>query len=258
MNRFGRVGVLAVVLAGVLLVAGSVGGLTATTGDRGANAGVVDDSTAYLAIAFEDACPVVVTLTNTHSVAFDGLVVTAVGGDVVSAPAGLAPGESGVVEVAVVDPAPAVVSLRILATGAGVTVDADREYVVESECAPDVGVRTQGYWKTHAEAWPVDDLELGGETYGASEALALLWSPPAGDAALVLFHQAVAATLNAENGAPADRIEAVLADANAWLAANPPGTGVTPGSPTWTGEGEALKNELDAYNDGTLCALAED
>jgi hypothetical protein len=256
MNRLGRVGLLAVVLAAALLVTGSVGGLTAVTGDRGANAGVVDDSAAYLAIAFEDACPVAVTLTNTHSVAFDDLVVTVGGGDVVSAPAGLAPGESGVVEVAVTDPAPTVLSVRVLATGAGVTVDADREYVVESECA--TGVRTQGYWKTHPDDWPVDELELGGETYRAGDALALLQSPPAGDAALILFHQAVAATLNVENGAPAACIEGALADANAWLAANPPGTGVTPGSPVWTDEGEGIKDELDAYNDGTLCAPAGD
>jgi hypothetical protein len=254
-RTIGRMGLVAALLGALLLVAASVGGLTAVASDRGADAGVVSDSDAYLAIEFADGCPAVLTLTNTHSTLLDDVEVDVSGGTALSAPQSLAPGEGGTVEIGVSNPAPAELSVRILASGVGITVDADREYVVESDCT---GVRTQGYWKNHPDAWPVENLELGGENYTAAEALALLGSPVAGDAALSLFHQAVAATLNVENGAPDACVVDALADADAWLAANPPGTGVTPGSAAWSGGGEAIKDELDDYNNGALCAPAEE
>ncbi|MBI5118848.1 hypothetical protein HZA56_20460 [Candidatus Poribacteria bacterium] len=61
--------------------------------------------------------------------------------------------------------------------------------------------RSQGYWKNHAEAWPVASLTLGSQTYTQAELIALMKKPVRGDASLILTKQLVAAKLNIENGA---------------------------------------------------------
>src|SRR5690606_20419192 len=61
--------------------------------------------------------------------------------------------------------------------------------------------RTQGFWKTHYEAWPVSGVTLGAHYYTASEAHALLWLDSNGDASLILAHQLIAALLNVARGA---------------------------------------------------------
>ncbi|HEV8595786.1 MAG TPA: hypothetical protein VGR51_09680, partial [Thermoplasmata archaeon] len=60
---------------------------------------------------------------------------------------------------------------------------------------------SQGYWKTHVASWPSTSLVLGSETYSTSELVELLWTPPRGDASLILSHQLAAAKLNIANGA---------------------------------------------------------
>ena len=90
-------------------------------------------------------------------------------------------------------------------------------YQVCLPCEQDGCRLTQGFWKTHPLAWPVETLELGGVVYDKSALLALLWTPTRGDGSMILAHQLIAAMLNVENGA-AD--EPAIADAQAWLVAH--------------------------------------
>ncbi|HEY8427958.1 MAG TPA: hypothetical protein VIL20_06265 [Sandaracinaceae bacterium] len=106
--------------------------------------------------------------------------------------------------------------------------------------------RTQGYWKTHFRAWPVTSLRLGAHTYTATEALALLWTSPQGDASLILAHQLIAALLNVASGA--DAIDAI-ARAQSWLETN--GTVLAFGiHASQAPEAIDLADELAAYNEG--------
>lgn len=105
---------------------------------------------------------------------------------------------------------------------------------------------TQGYWKNHEDAWPVDSLVIGGVSYDQDELLALLWTPVRGDGSISLAHQLIAALLNVESGAsPVDAI----ADAQAWMAANADADGRLPYGthPRLT---SSLNDALAAFNEG--------
>lgn len=86
---------------------------------------------------------------------------------------------------------------------------------------PDGGVgcvRTQGYWKTHPEAWPVESLTIGGQSYTKAELIALMGMGTGGDASLILLRQLVAAILNMLSGAPdPGGVFAAITDADAAL-----------------------------------------
>lgn len=88
-------------------------------------------------------------------------------------------------------------------------------YEVCAGCEEPDGCRyTQGYWKNHPEAWPVDHLILGRAYYSTDELLSILDTPPRGDGSLILARQLVAALLNVANGAANDP---AIDDAQAWL-----------------------------------------
>jgi hypothetical protein len=106
---------------------------------------------------------------------------------------------------------------------------------------------TQGYWKNHEESWPVEALVLGGEAYTKAQALAILRTPVRGDATYALIHQLIAATLNSANGADTSSVAGALADANAWLQANPLGSKPKGAA---RDQGVALATVLDDYNNG--------
>ncbi len=108
---------------------------------------------------------------------------------------------------------------------------------------------TQGFWKTHADAWPVTELVLGGVTYTEAAALSILGTPPRGDATEILAHQLIAARLNVLNGADPTAVASTLDDADAYLAANPLGS--KPSGPT-RDTGIALAGVLDSYNNGSI------
>src|SRR5688572_26918437 len=52
---------------------------------------------------------------------------------------------------------------------------------------------TQGFWKNHAEDWPVASLMLGANTYTSVELMAILDEPVAGNGLIALAHQLIAA-----------------------------------------------------------------
>jgi cysteine-rich repeat protein len=75
---------------------------------------------------------------------------------------------------------------------------------------------TQGYWKNHEEAWPVDSLALGNVIYSKAALLAILDQPVQGNGLISLSHQLIAAKLNLASGAP-DAIVGAIADADAMI-----------------------------------------
>lgn len=113
---------------------------------------------------------------------------------------------------------------------------------------------TQGYWKNHASQWPTTVLSLGGTNYGQAELLAILRTPPKGDASIILVHQLIAAKLNVASGASSGSIGASIASADAWLAANIDADGRVPcGVASSSAAGQqavTLAAKLDAYNNG--------
>ncbi|HEY5999660.1 MAG TPA: hypothetical protein VI078_10225 [bacterium] len=126
------------------------------------------------------------------------------------------------------------------------------------ETVGSAGTGTIGYWKNHPEAWPVEAITAGGRSYPRDEAIRLMSRPGGGDKTYDLFRQFVAATLNGFVGNDTSCITAVLAAADRWLAAHPPGSGVRADDAAWTGAGAALHATLDAYNNGLLCAPHRD
>jgi hypothetical protein len=109
---------------------------------------------------------------------------------------------------------------------------------------------TQGYWKTHPNAWPVSGLTVGAISYTQSQLLQILNQPAQGNGLIILAHQLIAAKLNIAHGAdPADAAQAI-ADADAMigsLAIPPIGSGYL--SPSQTSE---LTDTLTEYNEGTI------
>ena len=106
---------------------------------------------------------------------------------------------------------------------------------------------TQGFWKNHEEAWPVEELILGGTTYTKAQLLVILGTAPRGDATYILIHQLIAARLSVAGGADSTDVATTLADADAWLASHPLGS-----NPKGADRqaGTALAALLDDFNNG--------
>jgi uncharacterized repeat protein (TIGR01451 family) len=118
-----------------------------------------------------------------------------------------------------------------------------------------VGARTQGYWKNHPQAWPVDEITIGGVLYTKDQAIEIMGTPDKGDKTYSMFRQLVAAMLNVMSGTDPTCITDTIDAANLWMAEyGPPGSGVRGNSQAWR-EGRPLKDRLDAYNNGLLCAF---
>jgi len=116
------------------------------------------------------------------------------------------------------------------------------------------GTGTPGYWKNHPEAWPVEQITIGGVTYTKTEAINLMETSVKGDKTYTMFNALVAAKLNVMIGNDAC-ITSVINDADAWMQTyGPVGSGVPANSDAWQSTGEQLYEQLDDYNNGLLCA----
>jgi hypothetical protein len=108
---------------------------------------------------------------------------------------------------------------------------------------------SQGYWKNHPDAWPVNSLTLGTVIYNKARLLSILSEPVKGNGLVSLAHQLIAARLNLANGAAATpEVIQAITDANALingLIIPPFGNGFLHPSVT-----SALTATLDAYNNG--------
>lgn len=118
---------------------------------------------------------------------------------------------------------------------------------------PCIYPHSMGYWKNHAEAWPVDWMEIGDTNYTKEEAIDILEGANAKDASRMLAAQLIAAKLNRLSGACQDfhycdepvNIDEVIEDSDEFL------TEYTFGSdPQDENRQNALqlKDLLDAYN----------
>lgn len=119
----------------------------------------------------------------------------------------------------------------------------------------------KGYWKNNPDAWPIDELELGSVTYSKQQLLDIYDLPVGGNpqeanAFTRLAHHLIAAILNVENGATTSQtVLQAIADAHALLG----NYDILTGNPVYTSnstEGQqanAIKDILEAYNNGNLC-----
>jgi len=125
---------------------------------------------------------------------------------------------------------------------------------------PPPGCGTPGFWKNHPDAWPVEEITIGGMTYTKADAIGLMDAPEKGDKTYSMFRALVAAKLNVLAGNPDGCIAGTIADADAWMATNgPAGSGVKAGGrdSAWR-DGEPIATALDDYNNGYLCAPPRD
>ena len=122
---------------------------------------------------------------------------------------------------------------------------------------PPPGTGTPGYWKNHPDAWPDDEIIIGGEPYTIDDAIDIMNQPVKGDKTLTMFPHLVSAKLNVFIGNPDLCIADTITAADAWMTIYPPGYGVKGNSNAWD-IGEPLSKELDKYNNGELCAPPRD
>lgn len=144
--------------------------------------------------------------------------------------------------------------VRGYAVGIGPLAQSGRSSTQEASTAPDPQncTFTIGYWKTHPDAWPVNSLTVGCQTYTKAELLAILNQPASGNGALILGHQLIGAMLNIANGADPSAASAAISSGNAKLCAlgdklPPVGAASMPAS---LASPEA--QTLDDYNNGVI------
>ena len=117
------------------------------------------------------------------------------------------------------------------------------------------GTGTIGYWKNHPEAWPVDEIEMGGVTYSKADAIAIMKTPIKGDKWLNMFNQLLAAKLNVMIGNDSSCVASEIEEADEWLGDTAGDRPISARSSLWKDE---LHNYLDDYNNGNLCAPHRD
>lgn len=132
------------------------------------------------------------------------------------------------------------------------------EYCVQDCCGDSPGTATQGYWRNHASAWPVESIEIGGITYSREDAIDLMDAPGRGDKTFNMFEQLVSAKLNLMIGNCSTCIDEIIANADAWMAVHEIGSDVRANSTKWQEAAGYWHTMLDDYNNGKLCAPHRD
>jgi hypothetical protein len=112
---------------------------------------------------------------------------------------------------------------------------------------------TQGYWKTHPEAWPLSDGEmvLGNWSYPVEALQRIFEEQVKGNGLISLAHQLIAAKLNVANGANGGSLFNAIAQADAQIGDRivPPTTGGGYLAPDAT---SPLVQNLTLFNQGGL------
>jgi hypothetical protein len=133
-------------------------------------------------------------------------------------------------------------------TGQGPTLGPGQDWDINCVVTPPpptaFGTRTIGYWKTHANAWPVSSVTVGCTTLTKTQALAILADAKAKDMTYMLAAQLIGAELNVAAGGPTTGNTAIN-NANAFLCAHPVGSNPQGADRTTA---ENYKNALEAYN----------
>jgi hypothetical protein len=124
-------------------------------------------------------------------------------------------------------------------------------------CQPTKCPLSLGYWKNHADLWPVSTLMLGTVSYTKAQLLAILRTSPGtgrkADASLILAQQLIAAKLSLANGSDACAIGTTIAAADALIGGRT--IPITPKISPTSAEGQqmvSLASMLEQYNTGLL------
>ena len=97
----------------------------------------------------------------------------------------------------------------------------------------------------------MDEITVGGVIYAKADAIEIMCRGGKGDKTLTMFGAVVSAKLNVLIGNDDSGVADTLAAADAWMAANPPGSGVKGNSQAWE-DGDPLYQILDDYNNNRL------
>jgi len=109
---------------------------------------------------------------------------------------------------------------------------------------------SQGYWRTYANVWPLQNLMLGGVSYEGTQLLQIMNRRAQGNGLIILAHQLIAAKLNMATGADPAGVQQAINDADnliGGLVVPPIGNGYL--SPAQTSR---LTETLREYNEGTI------
>jgi cysteine-rich repeat protein len=101
----------------------------------------------------------------------------------------------------------------------------------------------QGFWRYHANSWPVQSVQLGTVVYTKQQALDVLAMPVNGNGLTSLEHQMIAAKLNIAAGAVGDTVAAQIAQGDALI-----GSAIGPPYGKATLSSSAVKAVVDALN----------
>ncbi|HEY7188825.1 MAG TPA: SdrD B-like domain-containing protein [Vicinamibacterales bacterium] len=126
------------------------------------------------------------------------------------------------------------------------------------------GTGTPGYWKNHPNAWPApytSGIKIGGVDYSKDEAIAIL-SKPGKDKRATMFSSLLSAMLNVAFVGPGGThnddscVATTITAADGWMTTwGVPNTNpIVAGSSQAWADGEPLHKQMDAYNNGLLCA----
>ena len=131
--------------------------------------------------------------------------------------------------------------------------NADTDFGFYTPPTQQPGTGTPGYWKNHPLAWPVTGITVGGIYYTKEQAIS--WLGKVGkDKTTTMFSSLVPAMLNVMIGNDPGCVSSTITLANAWMKTyGPVGSNVPASSYAWT-VGEPLHKQMDAYNNGLLCA----
>jgi hypothetical protein len=106
----------------------------------------------------------------------------------------------------------------------------------------------------HPEAWCVQTIQIGCQTYTQDDAIAIMRNNASQDKTYSLASQLIAAKLNVLcKGTDPCCVSSAIAAADTWLCDHPVGSNVKASSSAWR-EINATYNTLVKYNDGKLCA----
>jgi cysteine-rich repeat protein len=103
--------------------------------------------------------------------------------------------------------------------------------------------QSQGFWRYHANSWPVESVQLGTVVYTKAQALDVLAMPVNGNGLVSLAHQLIAAKLNIAQGAVAGTVSAAVAQGDALMKGL-----VSPPFDTASLPSSAVKSVVDTLN----------
>jgi len=135
--------------------------------------------------------------------------------------------------------------------------NSDTDFGFVAKAVRNPGTGTPGYWKNHPEAWPVQSITIGGVSYTKAQAIA--WLGKVGkDKTTTMFSSLVSARLNVMIGNDSSCVASTITAADLWMTKpligyGPVGSNVAASSYAWS-VGEPLHQQMDAYNNGLLCA----